>query len=222
MLLLLLLISQYRRLFAYQFEKDTIAKFAQKENSSAGKQRYEWLNKSVLVLGLMCFAIFLSEGAMLDWSAVYLRDFKRVSPEFAGIGFASFSIAMAIMRLTGDSIVERLNNKLIVMSGCAIAITGLTLIILANWLPAVLLGFVLLGIGASNIVPIFFSEAGRIPGISSNTSISAITTMGYAGQLAGPALIGFIAQIYSLEIAFGTIAFLILIVAVVYNLKNKQ
>jgi predicted MFS family arabinose efflux permease len=74
----------------------------------------------------MCFSTFLSEGAMLDWSAVFLRDLKDITPEFAGAGYAAFSIAMAVMRLLGDRIVSKLNSKTVV--GGIIAVTGVILI----------------------------------------------------------------------------------------------
>lgn len=221
-LLVALLVSQYAHLLAYHFEKETTAQFTHVKSESTEKIQFPWLNPGILILGFMCFSVFLSEGAMLDWSAVFLRDLKQVPAEFTGIGYACFSIAMAIMRLAGDKIIARFNNKIVVVGGSMIAVLGLILVITSSWLPLVLLGFVLLGIGASNIVPIFFSEAGRVPGISPTAGLSAVTTMGYAGQLAGPVLLGFIAQQFSLEIAFGAIAFLMLGVAGIYGFRRKR
>lgn len=222
LLLIILAVSQYKYLFDSDFEKETINQFTQAtEEKSLNKSKFQWLNGSILLLGFMCFSTFLSEGAMLDWSAVFLRDLKDITPEFAGAGYAAFSIAMAVMRLLGDRIVSKLNSKTVVTGGGLIAVTGVILII-AGSLPVSILGFILLGAGAANIVPIFFSEGGKIPGVSPTTSISAITTMGYAGQLAGPALLGYIAHLFSLQIAFGLIAFLLLAVAVIYGLKKNK
>jgi len=221
LLLIILAVSQYKYLFDSDFEKETINQFTQAtEGKSLNKNKFQWLNGSILLLGFMCFSTFLSEGAMLDWSAVILRDLKDITPEFAGAGYAAFSIAMAVMRLLGDRIVSKLNSKTVVTGGGLVAVTGVILII-AGSLPISILGFILLGTGAANIVPIFFSEGGKIPGVSPTTSISAITTMGYAGQLAGPALLGYIAHLFSLQIAFGLIAFLLLTVAVIYGLKKN-
>lgn len=220
-LLLALLVSQYAHLFNHNFEKETIEKFSPTKSETEEKKQFHWLNKSILLLGFMCFSVFLSEGAMLDWSAVFLRDLKKVAPEFAGVGYACFSVAMAIMRLAGDKIIAQLSNKIVVVVGSMIVVVGLILTIISSWLPLVLCGFVLLGMGAANIVPIFFSEGGRIPGVSPTAGLSAIVTMGYAGQLAGPALLGFIAHQFSLETAFGAIAFLMLLVAGMYGWKNK-
>ncbi len=221
-LLILLLSSQYKNLFDFKYERETIAQFSEIQTDVKSKGRFQWLNGSILLLGFMCFSVFLSEGAMLDWSAILLRDIKLLPAEFAGLGYAAFSIAMAIMRLSGDKLVERLNNKLIVVGGSLIAVTGLTVVILSAWIPLVLFGFILLGLGAANIVPIFFSEGGRIKGISPTVSISAITTMGYAGQLAGPAILGYIAHLFSLEVAFGTIAAMLLIVAIIYGIRQRK
>lgn len=221
-LLILLLSSQYKNLFDFKYERETIAQFSEIQTDVKSKGRFQWLNGSILLLGFMCFSVFLSEGAMLDWSAILLRDIKLLPAEFAGLGYAAFSIAMAIMRLSGDKLVERLNNKLIVVGGSLIAVTGLTVVILSAWIPLVLFGFILLGLGAANIVPIFFSEGGRIKGISPTVSISAITTMGYAGQLAGPAILGYIAHLFSLEVAFGTIAAMLLIVAIIYGFRQRK
>ena len=221
LMLIVLMISQYKNLFNFSFERETIGKFNHNEKTSKEAECFEWLNKRVLLLGFMCFSVFLSEGAMLDWGSIFLRDLKNVTPEFTGIGYAAFSMAMAIMRLFGDRIIERLTHKIVVVVGCLISVAGLLFIIFSMWMPFVLLGFILLGTGASNIVPIFFSEGGRIKGISPTVSISAITTIGYAGSLIGPALLGYIAYRFSLEITFGFIALMMLLVALIYSFGNK-
>ncbi len=222
LVLIILILSQYKQLFDYLFEKTTIVTFTDKSQSTETNQVNEnpWLNTKVLLLGFMCFTIFLSEGAMLDWSALFLNTSKNISLEFAGFGYACFSISMAFIRLVGDKIVDKLSSKFIVVGGCIIAVLGLLMMVCFDILPLILLGFVFLGIGASNIVPIFFSEGGKVNGVSSNASISTITTLGYAGQLVGPALLGFIAHHFSMEIAFITIAGLMFFVAIIYSLKK--
>lgn len=219
-MLIILLISQYKNLFEDKFEKEAIEKYTKTEVHAKEGNGFQWLNKSVLLLGFMCFSLFLAEGMMLDWSAIFLRELKNISSEFAGIGYGAFSVSMAVMRLAGDKIIERFNSKIIVLCGCFIVATGLMVIIISSLFPVVLFGFILIGIGASNIVPIFFSEGGRIKGVSPSISIPAITTMGYTGQLAGPALVGYVAYRFSLETAFGLIAFLMLLVAVLYHFRK--
>ncbi|WP_449435862.1 hypothetical protein [Pedobacter steynii] len=167
----------------------------------------------------MCFAVFLAEGSMLDWSAVFLTENRKIDEELAGVGYAAFSIAMATMRLLGDKLVSHLNGPKVVIGGSLIGAAGIFLVILTPWLFTALLGFILLGLGAANIVPVFISEGGRLKNVPASVSIPAITTIGYAGQLAGPAMLGFIAHQYSLPIALGFSGFLLVLVAVFYKMK---
>ncbi|WP_261512256.1 MFS transporter [Chryseobacterium paludis] len=220
-LLIFLLVIQFRYLFDYETEREIILKFSHVDVESQTTSRFQWLDSKVLVLGLMCFIVFLSEGAMLDWSAVFLRDDKGVEHEFSGIGYAAFSVAMAVMRLSGDSLVSKLNSRVVVIGGSIVASLGVTLLTFSPWIPLSLVGFILLGMGAANIVPVFFSEGGRISGISSTVAIPAITTIGYAGSLAGPALLGFIAHHFSLTVAFEIIALLFVLVAIIYKFRNN-
>lgn len=219
-LLLLITITQYKKLFSRATEAELTTQHTTEKEGPVKSNRFQWLHWSVISLGLLCFCTFLTEGAMLDWSALYLRDNKHVSTEFSGAGYAAFSIAMATMRLLGDRLVERLNSVKIVVGGCLLAAAGLILATVATWIPIVLLGYILLGVGAANVVPVFFSDGGRIKGISPLVSIPVITTMGYAGQLAGPAILGFIAHHFSLAVAFGFTAMLLLLTAVAYYFRK--
>ncbi|MEJ2881669.1 MFS transporter [Pedobacter sp. GR22-6] len=220
--IVLILFWNYRFLFDVVKEKEVIARFAETPSEKAGTNKLSWLKGTVLFLGFMCFSVFLSEGAMLDWSAIFLRDNKGINPELAGMGYAAFSVAMAVMRLLGDKIVARLNGKTVVVAGSLIAAAGLFIAIFSPWIATALLGFVLLGIGAANIVPVFFSEGGRVKGVPATIAIPVISTMGYAGQLAGPALLGFIAFQFSLNAAFAFIAALLLLVAITYGLRRTS
>lgn len=217
--LLLLTISQYRALFSAQTEKENSVKAATTAQEP-GSTASAWLDLRVLFLGFLCFCVFLSEGAMLDWSAIFLRDVKHIPIAYAGAGYASFSVAMAIMRLLGDKIVEKINGRTIVVGGAIIAAAGLAIAIQSESIALVLVGYSLLGIGAANIIPILFSEGGLIQGVSPTIAIAAISTIGYAGQLAGPALLGFVAQQYTLPIAFGLVAALMLLVGIGYWMKK--
>ena len=221
-LLVLITLTQYKYLFPADVERQVMVSFATTdENPVAGKRPFGWLHSSVLFLGLMCFAVFLAEGAILDWSAIFLRDVKGVDIALAGTGYAAFSVAMATMRLVGDKLVARLNGQTVVVGGSLLGVIGLLVAILSPWVWGGLAGFVLLGLGAANIVPVFFSAAGRLPGIAPTVGIPAITTIGYTGLLAGPALLGFIAYHFSLSMALSFVALLLLIVALSYRLKGK-
>ncbi|QNK03633.1 MFS transporter [Dyella telluris] len=164
------------------------------------------------LLGLLCFVSFLAEGAMLDWSAVFLRDFRGVAPASAGFGYAFFSVAMALGRLTGDRFVGRYGPEWAVRIGAALAVAGFLLVACVADATTSLAGFVLIGLGASNIVPVMFSAAGRLPGTPPAIAIATATTLGYAGLLSGPALIGFVAHASSLPMAFAGVAGLLVLV----------
>ncbi|MBD2701610.1 MFS transporter [Spirosoma sp. BT702] len=220
-LMIVITLTQYRNLFSADFERGTMAHFTDTVQTVSGNQRFQWLDGRLLFLGAMCFAIFLAEGAVLDWGAIFLRDIKGISPEFAGAGYAAFSVAMAVIRLVGDNLVARLNAKTVVISGSLIAAVGLIVILLSPWTFLTLIGFVLIGAGVANIVPVLFSEAGSLPTIPPTVSLSTITTMGYTGLLAGPALLGFIAQQFSLSIALASVALLLLVVAFVYRIRDS-
>ncbi len=222
LLMVLITLTQYRNLFSVTVERQVMAQFAPvAKEPTTGRQPFTWLHGSVLFLGFMCFAVFLAEGAILDWSAIFLRDSKGIDADLAGSGYAAFSVAMAIMRLVGDKLVTRLSGKTVVVGGSLLGAVGLAFAVLSPWVAGTLVGFVLLGLGAANIVPIFFSAAGRLPGISPTVSIPAITTIGYTGLLAGPALLGFIAYHFSLSVALGFVALLLVVVALSYQLKGK-
>jgi predicted MFS family arabinose efflux permease len=160
----------------------------------------------VLLVGALCFISFLAEGAVLDWSAVFLRELRRVDIAVAGIGYAVFSVAMIIGRLTGDRLTHRWGAMPILQIGSIGCAAGFICVALIPHAAAALAGFVLIGLGASNIVPVLFSAAGRVPGVPPSVALATVTTIAYAGLLIGPALIGFVADWTSLPAAFVVVA----------------
>ncbi|WP_337044341.1 MFS transporter [Emticicia sp. 17c] len=172
---------------------------------------------AVLVLGLMCFIAFLAEGAILDWSAVFLKFHRNFEDSMSGVGFAAFSVAMAVMRLSGDGLINRFSSQKVVLYGGVMAALGLLIAIIIPSGIATISGFVLVGIGCANIVPVFFSTAGNLPDVAPSTAIAGVTTLGYIGQLAGPALLGFLAEATSLPLALGLVSILLLIVAFTFR-----
>ncbi len=167
----------------------------------------------VAFLGCLCFILFLAEGAVLDWSALLLLQSPGMSVAHAGLGYAIFSIAMTIGRLTGDKVIQRFGRYPVMLTGALAAAAGMTLAVLLPWPQAALLAFLLVGFGLANTVPMLFNAAGNQQDMPANLAISAMTTLGYAGILSGPALIGFISQWLSLSGAFLLIALLLLAVA---------
>ncbi len=168
---------------------------------------------AVLLIGGLCFISFLAEGAMLDWSALILTDLHGVNPVRSGLGYAVFSVAMTAGRLSGDRIVHSLGGRLVLLCGGTCAAAGIVLAVLASGELSTLAGFALVGLGASNIVPVLYSALGRQSAMPANLAVSAVTTLGYSGILTGPAGIGFVAHAAGLPAAFLGVAALLLIIA---------
>jgi MFS family permease len=163
----------------------------------------------VAVLAALAGITFLTEGAMLDWGALLLSGKNLLPITQAGLGYSVFAVAMTVGRLTGDAIVARLGDRRTMVWGGLLAITGYAVMLLAPFASVALLGFFLIGLGASNTVPILFRRAGAQTGMPAGLAITSVTTVGYAGVLAGPACIGVVAQGIGLPAAFWLLAALL-------------
>jgi predicted MFS family arabinose efflux permease len=167
---------------------------------------------AVVLIGVLCMFVFLAEGAVLDWSAVLLTN-GGMSGAQGGLGYAAFSVAMTIGRLNGDRIVQRWGGRRIMLLGGLASALGFLLVVLAPSAWLALPGFVLIGCGASNIVPVLFTAAGSQRDMPASLAVSAISAIGYAGILAGPGVIGFVAHAVGLQWAFAALACGMLVVA---------
>lgn len=192
------------------------------ERAEQGEASFALPRGVVIVIGAVCFISFLAEGSMLDWSAVFLHDVRGVELTHAGWGFVAFNIAMTATRLLGDGLVNRLGPSVAVLLGGLLACGGFVLATLVPSFGVALLGYALVGIGCANIVPLMFSLAGRQTRMPESVAIPAVTTMGYAGVLLGPAAIGFIAQQWSLQAAFLIAAGALACVAVIGSLLRVR
>lgn len=175
----------------------------------------------VLLLSALTGTIFLVEGAVLDWGALLIIDRDLMSPENAGTGYILFSIAMLVARLSGDYLVARTGSFRTLIFGSLTAITGICVILISSITVIALLGFVLIGLGAANLVPVLFSAAGRQRMMPPGIAIAAVTTTGYAGLLMGPAIIGIISDTLSLSAAFWLLALLMLFVPLSARLVSR-
>lgn len=167
----------------------------------------------VLLIGAICFAVFLAEGTVLDWSAVYLTEVRGVPESLGGLGFTCFAVAMTLLRLTGDKLIARIGALRAVVGGAIVAAVGFAIVTFVPVWQLALLGYVLIGAGCANIVPVMFSAVGRQTHMPQSVAVPAITTLGYLGVLAGPAVIGYVAHATSLTQAFMIIMALMLVVA---------
>lgn len=169
----------------------------------------------IVFIGIAAFIAFLSEGAVMDWSGVYLTTVRGFDLALAGVGFSVFSAAMFLMRLLGDAVVQRLGQRRVAVGGALLACAGILLVMFAPVDALLYAGFFAIGIGAANIVPVFFSLMGKQNVMPIGAAVSAVSTMGYLGILAGPAAIGLVSHLVNLQAAFGILAALCLLQACV-------
>ena len=162
------------------------------------------INRIALTLGILTAICFAAEGAVRDWSSLFLTNEVRTSIEHAGWGFASFSATMALGRFSGDWLRLRFGEQPVIMTSSVIAVLGYLIAILLDHYLLVVAGFALVGIGLSNIVPILISAAGR--SATAGSSIAFVVSVGYAGLLASPPILGFIAGQSSLGTMFLIVA----------------
>jgi fucose permease len=167
----------------------------------------------IILMGLVCFIAFLSEGSAMDWSGIYLINEYGVKPALAGLAYTCFAIAMTSGRFAGHYLIKALGEKNIIIYSAVCAALGLfTVVVAPHWI-VVLLGYVLLGLGCSNIVPVMFSRVGRQSVMSKAAALSCVSTMAYTGSLLGPALVGISSEMMGLSVVFGFIATLLLTIA---------
>ena len=169
---------------------------------------------ALLGLGLVTFCGLLAEGAVGDWSAVYLHDALGSSPAAAAAGFAAFSLMMATGRFVGDRLSMVLGPSRLLRASGATATIGLGGALLVGKPGPAIVGFGLVGLGIANVIPVVFSAAGRVSGVPPATALAAVATTGYAGYLAGPPLIGLVAETTSLSLALGILVAVCAMIAV--------
>lgn len=172
--------------------------------------RAGWPDRVLIGIGGLCLLAFLTEGGVADWSGVFMRDVAGFGAPAGASGFAGFSVAMIAARVLGDGWVRRFGPLTVLQAGAGVAALGVALAM--AWPAAGPLGFGLVGLGAANIAPILFSAAGRA-GPAASTGIAAVATLGYAGMLVGPPIIGGVAELSGLRIALGVLVAAMSIIA---------
>ena len=169
----------------------------------------------IVFVGMTAFIAFLSEGAVMDWGGVYLTTVRGMDLALAGTGYSVFSAAMLTMRFLGDRVVQRIGALPVAVGGALLAFGGILLVMLAPADVLLYVGFFAIGIGSANIVPVFFSLMGRQNVMPVSAAVSAVSTMGYLGILAGPAAIGFVSSLTTLQTAFAMLAALSILQAAI-------
>lgn len=149
--------------------------------------------RAVVGLAIIGFCTMMGEGAVTDWSGIYLQDTTMAEGAIIGLGFAGFSLAMTIGRFYGDILIARLGAARIILIGSMLVIAGLSLVLIGESHSSIL-GFTLVGLGYSSIIPVVFSEAAKSDEKSASRGITAVVSFGYIGFLSGPVLIGLISD----------------------------
>lgn len=178
--------------------------------------------RALAALGLIAFAVLLGEGAMADWTAVYLRDTVGAGAGLAAAGYAVFSLTMMVGRLVGDRVVERFGPTRVVRLGGILAAAGLILAVAIPSTATSLAGFGLVGAGFAAIFPVVLSTAARAPGLAPSVAIAAMATTGYFGFLAGPPIIGLAAEVTSLRGSLGIVAVLSILIALMASATSRH
>jgi MFS family permease len=160
---------------------------------------------ALITLSAIGFCIFLSEGAIADWTAVYIKQVLNAGEGMAAAGYAAFSAAMTVFRLSGDAITARLGRAWTIRGGALIAACGLGLVVVAQSPYAALVGFAAAGAGFSSIIPLVFAAGGRIPTVTEAAGIATVSGIGYLGFLVGPPTIGFISEMSSLRVGLAVL-----------------
>ncbi len=169
--------------------------------------------KALLGLGLVAMLALIGEGAMADWSTVYLYGEIGAGSTVAAAGYAAFALAMAIGRIGGDTAIRRVGRRTVLVWSARLGAAGMALALLIPHPAVVLAGFALVGLGAANVIPILFTTAGQISPDAPGKSIAAVAGLGYIGLLSGPLLIGSTAEALTLPAGLSLVAIAYLFVS---------
>ena len=178
-------------------------------------------DKAVLLLGFIAFCSMICEGAMADWTGIYFQNIIHSPAAYKTLGYVAFAGTMATGRFMGDKLITGFGVKRILQFSGVLIAFGLTIVITLPYLVFAITGCLLVGFGASCVVPIVYAMAGRSKTMSPGLALAAVSTISFAGFLIGPPLIGFISQLAGLQISFAIIAVLGLGVSFFGNKINE-
>lgn len=162
-------------------------------------------SRATLAIGILATLAMVCEGAMMDWGAIYMRDVLKVSPSDASTALFAFAGGMAAGRFAGDWVRGHWSAVLLTRASGIATVIGFVIVVATPYVPVVALGYVIGGLGLSNLVPVMFGAGARVPGVSPETAVAGIATVGYAGFLIGPTVIGFVAEHFGLAVALGVV-----------------
>lgn len=180
--------------------------------------------KAILPFGLIAFCCMTGEGSMVDWSAIFMNTVVGQNEVISAWAFGTFGVAMTIGRIFGDYYTIKLGKQKIMFIDACLATFGLALALIFTSVWSTFIGFFLVGLGLSTIVPIVFSSAGNLKNVSPSAGISIATSIGYTGFFVGPPTIGYLAEAFGLRIGLGFVLFLFALMAgiIAVLLTKKQ
>ena len=193
----------------------------------SGQPMFLLPSKAILPLGIIAFCCMTGEGSMIEWSAVFMKQIRAQTDSFSGIALTAFNIAMLFGRTIGDYLNRELGEKRLLLIDSIAAIVGLTIVLTVPTAWVSILGFFVVGLGLSTIVPIVYSAAGntclpdrQTEGVSPSVGIAMATSVGYAGFFVGPPVIGYLAEAFDLRI--GLIFTLALFVGMFFLVNQRK
>jgi MFS family permease len=186
----------------------------------AGTSKYSFFknpDKTLLLLGVICFFGMSSEGIMFDWSGVYFKEIIKAPGALVALGYTTFMISMALGRFLSDLLVARYGTrKVLIVSGFVIT-AGLYTAVLFPFLAPCTVAFMLVGLGVSNVVPIIFNAAGRQDKVPTGIALTVVSSISFLGFLMGPPLIGYIAEVTSLRYSFAFIGLFGVVISILVS-----
>jgi fucose permease len=187
------------------------------------KEPFSFRNfKPLLLLGVVSFVVMGSEGAIVDWSGLFLKEVTLAPETLWGAGFLGFQITMTLGRFLGDAISARIGSVKIVALGATIAIGGYIMVLLGHTYLAIA-GFAMTGLGFSVIIPELFRIGGTVKGVESSQGVAFIAGTGYSGFLVGPVILGFLAETFTLNTSFTVLlAAVAVVLATTFFLRRNQ
>ena len=177
-----------------------------KKPSQTEKPKLFTRPQGVLVqLGIIGFCSMATEGAMFDWSGVYFKEIVKAPHALIILGYTSFMIMMATGRFLGDKVIAAYGRKRLLQVSGVIISTGMFLSVVFPYLVPAMLGFMMVGVGVSGIVPMVYSIAGNNTKVAPGIALAMVSGVSYFGFLMGPPLIGYISALSSLRYSYAVI-----------------
>ena len=165
-------------------------------------------NRGLLLMGFICFCVAMSEGAMADWSSLYYRQVVHELSKVSTVGYTAFALCMALGRFFGDRLLQAFGYSTVLKLNGILVCIGMSLALAINSPVAVIIGFALVGLGVSSVIPIVYMLSAKSKSMAPSAAIAAVSSIGFMGFLFGPPIIGFIAQETGLRVALSIVAFL--------------